>query len=83
MNITAFIDAWYPEYMDKVCSGFSDKVSPDASAIANAIMVAGAFIAQSVDNSIGHEADNGNGDTLVEAINDLGRELNDIADKFV
>ncbi|TWT86997.1 hypothetical protein [Stieleria varia] len=83
MKITSFTDTWYPECMNQVRSSFSDDVSLDAAAIADAIMVAGAFIAQSIDNSIGHTAEGGNGSTLLDAINNLGRELNDIADKFV
>ena len=74
-TVSVFTDAWYARYIDQTKSNFPATTSDDGVAIAMAIMVAGAFIGQAIDNGIGPDAPEGN---LKDAISGVASTLYDI-----
>ena len=82
-----FTDDFYTNMMKQTKDGFSSgndnakqNTSADAKAIAEAIMMAGAFVAQAIDASIGPEYMNeglDRGGCLADRVHDLSIEINE------
>jgi hypothetical protein len=83
MEIHLFKEDWFPKYIRQTLDGLHDDTSPDAEAIATSIMVAGAFIAQAIDCSVGPHSEEHEGSlsselhNLASTMYDIHREGND------
>ena len=76
MEVTIFKDDWYHKYINQTLRSCGD-ASSDAVAIAEAIMTAGAFIAQAIDASVGPDAEH-HERNITEVLSRLSSTLYDI-----
>jgi hypothetical protein len=80
MGHAGFTDSWYAQKIDQSMSGF-EHASEDSRIIANAILTGFAMLAQSIDNSIGHTAEESDSNALI-ALKDIALEMSNIADRI-
>jgi hypothetical protein len=80
MSHAGFTDSWYAQKIDQSMSGF-DHASADSRIIANAILTGFAMLAQSIDNSIGHTAEESDSNALI-ALKNIALEMSNIADRI-
>ena len=75
MHITTFNNDWYARYIAQAVGNFSEDTPADAVAVAKGIMVAGAFIAEAIDQSIGQR----NEDNVVAQLSNVAGSITDLA----
>ncbi len=80
MGYAGFTDPWYSQKIDQSMTGWDD-ASADSKIVANAILIGFAMVAQSIDSSFGHTA-NESDDNALSAIQSIAAEMVNIADRI-